>query len=240
MRKTCLLVVACAIALGAVDRAFADDAANAVVDKAIKAMGGAAVLAKHRSSIWKERGTYYGMGAGLPYTAEYAIEIPTKFRFSVESAFTIVVNGDKGWANDAEMPKEQLDEQREQLHQAGLTHMLALKDKAYEITSLPELKVDDKPAVGIKVSSKGHRDFSMYFDKESGLLVKTSCKAKDFEQGGKEVTQETYYQAYKDQDGTKIVAKILMLRDEKKFVEAEMIEWKFTDKIDPKLFEKPQ
>lgn len=239
MRKTCLLLTACALVLCTWNRAAADDAAQAIIDKGIKAMGGAAALEKYKSTQWKTKGTYYGMGAGLPYTAEYSMQLPDKFRFSVENAFTVVVNGDKGWANDAEMPKDQLDEQKEMLYQTEATRLVGLKGPDYTLATVPEVTVDGKPAVGVKISHKGHRDFTLYFDKESSLVVKIVSKGKDFEMGGKEVNQETLHQAYKDQDGTKVVTKMTMLRDGNKFVESETTEYKFADKIDPKTFEKP-
>src|SRR2546427_242862 len=73
------------------------DDGRAIVTRAIQAAGGEAKLAKFQAFTWKEKGTYYGMGEGLPYTGVYAINRPSQFRMEIEGVFIVVVNGDKGW-----------------------------------------------------------------------------------------------------------------------------------------------
>ena len=51
-----------------------DKDARAAIDKGIQAAGGETKLATFQASTWKEKGTYYGMGDGLPYTATYAVQ----------------------------------------------------------------------------------------------------------------------------------------------------------------------
>src|SRR6266849_6224307 len=94
----------------------ADDAeqARAIVDKAIKAMGGETQVAKFKSHTFKNKGTWYGMGDGVAYTASYAVSWPDKFRFEVEGGFmTMVLDGDKGWmqmnGETRELNKEELE-----------------------------------------------------------------------------------------------------------------------------------
>ena len=52
-----------------------------------------------------------------------------------------------------------------------LSQVLPLTDKTYPLTGAGEAKVNDRPAVGVKVTARGHRDVTLYFDKESGLLL---------------------------------------------------------------------
>ena len=47
-----------------------------IIDKAIKAAGGEEKLAKFKAHTWAAKGTYYGAGDGMPYTAEYAVQAP--------------------------------------------------------------------------------------------------------------------------------------------------------------------
>ena len=225
--------------------ARADDQAEAraVVDKAIKATGGEEKLARYKAMTWSETGTYYGMGEGLPYTASYAVQWPDRFRMDIKDVFLMVRDGDKGWVKmggeTQELSKEQIAEQKEEHHGGYLTTLLPLKDKAVTLTPLKEIKVGDRPAVGVKASSKGHRDVSLYFDKQTGLLVKSEVRVKAEEQGGKEVTQESVYADHKEVDGLKVPMKMVITRDGKKFVEATHTELKFPDKLDAKLFSKP-
>ena len=224
----------------------ADDAdqARAVIDKAIKAQGGEEKLAKFKSHTWKNKGTWYGMGDGVPYTANYAVAWPDKFRFEVEGGFmTVVLDGDRGWmqamGETREMNKDELAQQKEDLYAGRVTTLTPLKDKEYQLTLTGETKVEGKSAIGVKVSHKDRPDVTLYFDKDSGLLVKSERKAKVPEEGGKEVTQENLYGDYQDVEGAKVATKITILRDGKKYVEGENFDIKPIDKHDDKTFAKP-
>jgi hypothetical protein len=219
------------------------DQARAIVDKAIKAIGGEEKIAKFKNHTWQMKGTYYGMGDGVAFTANYAVSWPDKFRFEVEGFMVVVVNGDQGWrqamGDTHEFTKEEMATEKDNLHANRITTLTPLKDKAYTLTFLGETKVEDKPAVGIKVSHKDHPDVKLYFDKENGLLVKTETKVKASEEGNKEVNQETIYGNYQQVDGAWLAGKITILRDGKKYVEGENSDWKTADKLDEKTFIKP-
>jgi hypothetical protein len=242
MRKagSAALAVCVALLAGAFGQAAEP---KATIDAAIKAAGGAEKLAKFNTETWKEKGTYYGMGAGQPYTGTYAVVWPDKFRMEIEGAFIIVLNGDKGWMkegdNTSEMTKEQLEEQKENHYAGWVASLLPLKDKAFTLAAADEIKVDNRPAVGVKVSRKDHRDVNLYFDKETGLLVKSATRAKDLEAGGKEFTQEVFLSDYKEIEGAKVPMKVAVKRDGKQFVEAENLEVKPSPKLDDKTFAKP-
>ena len=87
-----LLAVA-AVAITGAARADDAPAARAIIDKAIQASGGADKIDKYRTHSFEEKGTYYGMGAGLPYTAKAIIQRPNKMRLEITNVFTLVVNG---------------------------------------------------------------------------------------------------------------------------------------------------
>jgi len=217
--------------------------AQAVIDKAIKATGGEANLGKFRGHTWNEKGTWYGMGEGLPYTGKYAVQFPDQFRMEIENVFTIVISKDKGWVvaggETKELSKDQLAVQKEGLYFGHVTTLLPLKDKAFTLASLPEIKVDGKVAVGVKVSHKEHKDVSLYFDKASGLLVKSDQRVKAEEQGGKEVMQEAWYTDHKAISGIQVPMKLVIKRDGKQYLEAEHSDLKFAEKLEDKVFAKP-
>jgi hypothetical protein len=225
-------------------RADDKDQARAVVDKAIKAAGGEEKLAKFNSRTWVAKGTYYGMGGdGVPYTANYAVSLPDKFRFEVEGFMTMVVDGDKGWiqamGETREMNKDELAQQKEEMYVSTVTTLTPIKGGEYKLSLLGEAKVADRPAVGVKVSHKDHQDVNLYFDKDSGLLVKMEHKTKAQEEGNKEVTQEDIYSDHQDVQGAKLPRKATILRDGKKYVEGEASDVKAVDKHDDKTFAKP-
>src|SRR5207247_5297407 len=97
---------------------------------------------------------------------------------------TTVINGDKGWitlmGNTDVMPDDQLEAAKEELYAGWVAGLLApLKDAAFKLTPLGEIKVGDRPAVGVKVGHKDHKDVNLYFDKDKGLLLKVQRRAKD-------------------------------------------------------------
>src|SRR5262249_31781195 len=116
--------------------------------------------------------------------------------------------------------------------------VFVLKDKSYELALLGEVKVNDRPAVGVKVSSKGRKDVNMYFDKETGLMAKFEHRTRDA-MSGQEVGEERIILEYKEVDGLKTAKKVLVNRDGKKFLEAEVNEVKFLDQLDDAEFGKP-
>jgi outer membrane lipoprotein-sorting protein len=216
---------------------LADDAeARKVVDKALQAMGNPS--GKMSGVTWKGKGTFYGMGDGVPYTGTWSVQPPDKFRMDIENAFVIIVNGDKGWINGQEMTKDQLNEQLEGVHSNWVSQIYPLKEKAFTLTLIGESKVDDKPALGVKVAHKGRRDVTLYFDKESGLPVKIEHMVKD-DQTGSEVKQESIVKEWTTVDGMKVPSKMDIKRDGKKFVDGEMTEYKLSEKLPDETFAKP-
>lgn len=217
------------------------DEAKAIVEKAIEAAGGRKNLEKFNTMTSTEKGTYYGMGEGLPYTGKMAIQMPDKVRMEIEGFFTMIVNGDKGWTimggDVTEMPEEQIKGQIASHYAGYVATLLPLEDEKFTLKKLADAEVNGSPASVVVVSSKDHQDVTLSFDKKSGMLVKALFKAFDAEQG-KEAEYENFYQEYKEVDGAKMVWKMLMNRDGKKFVESQMTEVKPAKDIDA-MFEKP-
>jgi outer membrane lipoprotein-sorting protein len=244
MRKTVAVVLTLCFVLGALAVSRADDAADAraIIAKGLKAAGGEERLAKFQAMTWSEKGTYYGMGNGLEYTGVYSVQYPDKFRMEIQGFATFVLNGDKGWinmgGNTEEMNKAQLEEQQAGQYYGWVSRLVPLKDKAYKLSLLAESKVGDRPVAGVKVARDGHYDVDLYFDKETGDLLKTSTRLKEA-MSGKEVEQEASYSDHKDVDGIKVPTKISIKRDGKLFVEAVNSDIKLAEKLDDSVFAKP-
>jgi hypothetical protein len=222
---------------------------QAILDKAIKALGGEKNLAKVKAATWKTKGKIYFMDNENPFTTESSYQAPDRYRSMFEGDFggntikaVAVVNGDKGWRhfmdNTEELDKEHLaNEKRQVSFQWVPTTILPLRGKEYKVESIPEEKVDGKPAVGIQATDKNGKSFKLYFDKESGLPVKLAAKSVDFMDT--EFNLEVFFSNYKEVDGIKKAMKILQKRDGEKMMEQEITEFKVKDKLDDKLFEKP-
>ena len=239
-------VLACFLLPAIVVRA--DDDCKAVIDKAIKAHGGVEKLTKFTGGRSKSKGAIE-LGGGLNFTSESAFQHPDKFKESLEldvmgNKVTIVTvfDGEKGWIGTngdvKEMDDTVLNACKEQTHFMQLTRMTMLKDKKVEFSPLGEAKVNDKPAIGVKISAKGHKDVNMFFDKETGLVVKVERQTLDA-MSGKEVSEERIITEYQDIDGLKVAKKLVINRDGKKFMEVELLEHKPQEKLDASEFAKP-
>ena len=137
-----------------------------------------------------------------------------------------------------ELKGEELDEVKEELHVEYVQTLVPLlKDKAYTLNALGEIKIHDRPAVGIRVTSKGHKDVNLYFDKATGLLTKSERRA--LNDNKMEVSEETFYGDYKDVDGVKVPMKVVVHHDGKKYVEMEITEQRFLDQLDDSEFARP-
>lgn len=230
--------------------ALAAQEVKPILDKAIQAAGGEANLKKFPALVLKGKGKFIQKGMEIPFTAEWYTQGIDQGRTITE--YTImnnktteirVVNKDKGWVKDNQqaavaMDKDDLTEEQESLYFNYITTLAPLKGKEYKLSALAEEKIDGKPAVGMLVANKQHRDVKLYFDKESGLLVKSERKVKDPDTG-KENTEEVLFSNYKEVSGIKIATRFTVKTAGKTSAEAEMTDIKPTDKLDAKLFEKP-
>jgi len=249
MRQFLLLTAAVALLGASTAPAPAADDTRAIIDKAIKATGGAATIDKHKASKSKGKGTLSIMGTDVDFTSESTSQFPNKFKEQLnlevmgqKIALTIVYNGEKGWVNTngntMELEDQMAKELKDAAHAQRVSRLTTLKDKMYKLAPLGEVKVNDKPAVGVKVSTEGQRDVSLYFYKDNGLLAKVERRVLD-QQAGQEVTEERIMLEYQDVDGQKAAKKILVNRDGKKYLESEVEQVKYLDKLDDSEFAKP-
>jgi hypothetical protein len=251
---TRLLGAACAVALwlggsGAV-RADEQKDLNDLVAKAVKAHGGADNLAKAKAVVMNGKGKFYGLNEdGIPYTGVWSVQEPDRIRVEIEGEFmgqkfkfVAATDKDKGWTmmenNVQDASKEQVAEMRDQMHAGQLASLRSLNDKECKLSAVGESKVNDRPAIGIRVEAKGYKDVSLFFDKDTHQLVKMERRAKDVEMN-KEFTEETLYGDYKKVGGVLLAHKHTIKRDGKLYVEAEFTDFELKDKLDDSLFKKP-
>src|SRR5262249_11008767 len=224
-----LVLTTCALGalLGAADfsRSGEDKDLRAIIDKAIAAQGGEAKLAAFPAQIRKGAGKFYGLGEPIDYNLEIASH-DKRFRFGMDMKVMdfdlkviVVVTPDKGWEkiNDEvkEIAADELAEQKEQMHSHAVVNLLSLKkDKDYKLALIGDVKVGDQSAVGVRVSKKGHRDVSLFFDKAKGHLVKSEFVVKDIKGGGdQELTQVNLYYDYKEFQGAHYPTRLVTERD---------------------------
>jgi hypothetical protein len=229
-------------------RAGDREMALAVIEQGIKAHGGEEGLVKAQRASRTGTGVLTVADKELPFTDEVLMSLPDRLRITVnlenepgkKTPLILAVNGDKGWASQsgrvAELGKERLEDLREEAYVQWLTTLVPLRKDTFDLAPLPEVKVDGKPATGIKVSSKGHNDAKLYFDKASGLLVKIERRARE---AGLQVEKEYLYSEHKTFDGVKLPTRQVELLNGRKFSQLSSATYKFLDKLDAAAFDKP-
>ena len=238
------------LAVGGV-RSDEDKDLRAVIAKAIKAKGPEQNEIKYKGMSMKGTGTFYGLGEGIPFTGDWVFQGRTKYRWSLEIkvadqmlTITHVLDGDKGWQkiNDDVMPlaDAELAEEKADLYAKWVTSLTPLKDKAFKLAALGEIKVGGRAATGVRVSHDDRRDINLFFDNTNNLLVKTEFQVKDVKGGGdKDMSQESFYTDFKEFKGTKYPTKVTIKREDKQFVEVEMTDIRPLETVDDALFARP-
>jgi hypothetical protein len=248
--KVCVALVIGALAVSAaIVRADGSDA-KATIEKGIQAIGGKDNVSKVKAMTWKGKGTFHGLGSPIEYTGEWFLQPPKQMKGTIEADFNgmklpiiQIVNGDKAYrsmmGNVTELEGDDLAESRNEFYENRLLPALAIHgEEGFKLASLGDSKLEGKAVVGVKVSHEGHADVSLFFDKDSGLLVKSVRKAKD-PMTMQDVDQETLYSDYQDVGGVKFAKKRKINRDGKVFNEIQITEYKPVDHLDEKTFAKP-
>src|SRR3569623_1405897 len=114
-----------------------------------------------------------------------------------------------------------------------------MRDKAVELSPLGELKVEGEPAVGVRVSTKGQKDLNLYFNKKTGRLAKVERRGTEAATGN-EVTEERIILEYRAPNklGIPLPKRVVVKKDGKKFMEAEVVESEQLEKVEDSEFQK--
>jgi outer membrane lipoprotein-sorting protein len=245
-----VLALAFVLGLGTFGRAADATDTNAILNKAIKALGGEEKLSKIKAASWKTKGTITFGGNDNEVATESTLQRPDHCRREFEGDFggnklkgVFILAGDKGWRkfgdNLTELDKNGVANEKQTVYLTVIPIIvLPLKSKDFKIAAAPEENVDGKPAVGIKATAPDGKDFTIYFDKDTGLPARIVAKVAGFM--GDEYTQETTFGDYREMAGIKKATKIQVKRDGEKFQDFQVTEFKILDKVDPKLFTEPQ
>ena len=232
-----------------------DAEARAIIDKAIKAHGGADKLSQFKavSAKWvgkhKVENMFYWDAVRV-----VTYEMPDKIRFDFEVenpkggtfAFSRVVNGKRGWQGSVRGTRDLKEVEVAQIVDELYAHwpasMVPLKDKGFEFSPVGNSTVDGKDAVGVRVSCKGRPDVNLFFDKKTGLAIKSDRRAKD-PGTNQEYTAESIYRDHKAFQGVMWPTNRLDRRDGKDLEENsgrfELSEFQAHDKLEEKSLARP-
>lgn len=220
-----------------------------ILEKAIKAHGGEAKLAKLKNMTSKAKGTIH-IGFSVPFSQDTAWQCPDRLKITAKlnipkpTAFVEAIAGDECWSvrdgKTVPLSAIKCDELRTQAYVRRLLLLVPLlQENAYKVSALEEIRIDNRPAAGVAVSCTGERDVKLYFDAETGRLAKTERRVQD-EFGKKESVQEEFFTEYRDFDGVPTATKQVWLRDGKKAVEMTLTDVRYPDRLDATVFADPR
>lgn len=224
--------------------------ATEVLDKAIKALGGQEKLEKLHAFSVKAKGKVTLESGTNPISSETTLEGIDHFRSKFEGEFNgnkvegvTVLSGDKGWRrfNDQTMEMDAdavKNEKRTVYLMVAPATIMPLKSKDFKVEPVADEAVKGKPAAALKVTGPDGKDFTLYFDKESGLPVRMVAKVIDWM--GQEYVQDVTYSEFKDFGGIKRATKVSLKRDGDDFVEQEITEFKLLEKVPADTFAEPK
>jgi hypothetical protein len=235
--------------------AAADEKATGIVKKGIEAHGGADALNKYKAGKFNMKGDLTVMGMDLEFTGTLSYSWPDRFKMEMNSdimgmklVITHIVKGEslKGTVKVGDMviPALTTDAEKDELKLTAVMQEAEqltplLDEKKFTIKAGEEEDVDGKKAAVLLVTSKAvGKDFKLYFDKASGLLVKTSHKGIGPGDGGApvEVLEETYHSDFQKVQGIQVATKMIVNHDGKKFLTVNISDYELLEKIDDKEF----
>ena len=198
---------------------------------------------------WKGRGILHGPTGPIRYTHEGATQRPDRSRSAVRGEvgdrtvlIVTVVNRARAWVQVEHrthgLQKERLAEVREERYADNVADLVDLVGGQFQLTALGESTLPGGQGVlGVRVSSKGHRDVWLFFDKHTGLLAKSESRLKD--DNNREIKQEAFFTGYKAFDGVRKPTRVVIKRDGKPYLEEDVTSYQPTEKLPDELFEEP-
>jgi hypothetical protein len=239
-------LLALALTVSLIPAARGQDAARALIEKAIHAHGGPA-LDKYPAGRAKAKGTIVLKGAEYAFTMERVFQMPGKLRITSEVVIagvgrpvTCAVYGNTVSASAGglpqELPRSQVDELRTAVHVQTIARLTPLlKDKKYKLAPAEDKTFEGKPADGVIVSAEGIKDVRLYFDRQTNLLL--AIERMGFDDQGKPAEHLDLFSDYHEANGLKYPTKTLVKQNGKRYLESETIEFKPLEKVDSREFQ---
>lgn len=232
------------------NRIVSESRARATLERAIKAHGGDVRVNRSRNTHLKLNAkAIVPPDEEAPFQLEIFMQLPDKYRSVLTTAVqntpvvrTVIVNGDKGWmtvnGQGKELTAKELAEAKEQMYAEWVCRLITLRDSDCVLREMDETKIENRPVQVVNVTRKGRRDVNLFFDKQTGLLVKMEHIVRDHQ--GLDSSQEVVFIGYRDTgNGPKHWTRIIVFNDNKRIFEAELVEVRFPERFDERLFQKP-
>lgn len=220
-----------------------------LVRKAVAAHGGADVINKYPAGRVKAEGTIVVREVSNKFTTEFSYVMPDKVRNSL----TVMLGGQKRTVlqlqsgdkfrlvvdnNSRPATTSDIERFKQGIYVQNLVRIAPLlDDKSLTLAVAGEEKVGDQPAVGVKVTAESRDPVTLWFDKKTNLLVKTSRMGYDAD--GQKAPQEELFSNYQDVRGIKQPFKTVVMQNGTKFIETTILIFQPLEKIEGNEFVNP-
>ena len=231
-------------------RAWADEA-RVVLERAIRAHGGADKLERTKRGQLKAKVEGRYLGGVSQVTWEEKFDLPRRFRRSVEGtigggAFSMeyVVDGTRRWGRQGQLPAQPLPKLDEPIplerHWYAIpAQLLLLRGKDTELKFLGEEMKHGRRLAAISAQTR-RATGDLYFDRATGLLARSVSPMPDFV-SNKETPDkigEYVYDDYKETQGVQYPMHIKAASPGSS-LDIKIVSLEFLDKIDDGDFAKP-
>jgi RNA polymerase sigma factor (sigma-70 family) len=223
--------------------------ARAVIERAVQAHGGAAKVARWRTVRLRLDARIVAPSLKDPFTLletwrrpdDYRAETTTQGPGGKTTTVGVLRKG-KGWLQFprgmADLEGDDAAVLRDSRCSLGLALLASLNDPGRELASVGEAPVAGKVAVGVLARSAAGPDLTLYFDKDTGLLL-SEIHSVRMPGDARATRQQVYFSDYEEKDGVKYPRHVVVYDDGSVRYCATVTEIEFPDKVDDKLFAKP-
>jgi hypothetical protein len=228
-----------------------DEGAVAIVDKAIASHGGEKRLRAIRAFRWESKGKMRPDRDPSEFTNRVTVDGLDRYRGEFEWGFNgtkyktvMALNGDQAWrqSNNRRVesgPRLLAEMKHTAFVHAVTTTLIPLKADGVKLESAGETRVGDKLASAVRVTGTDGREFTLWFDKVSGLLLK-AAEIPNLGPQAPKITTETTFDNYVKSDGIYRATKISQLNDGQRFREEEITRFQVLEKVALETFERPK
>lgn len=177
-----------------------------ILDRYVQAVGGKDAIAKVTSRAMK--GTLENSDDGTTSPAEVVAKAPDKYLSVVnlgESGQALEGwNGEAGWGKDPDSGLHDMNksDQVAAKRDYDFYREIRLKDLYPKLSLSGKMKVDDRDAYIVEAAAADGAVEKLYFDAESGLLVRRDFERINIDDGI--ILYEVDYEDYKEVDGVKV------------------------------------
>jgi hypothetical protein len=254
MKDAGWLLLGCGVLLGAAGPGLAQDAggqaARRIIQQAVIAHGGRDGLAKSAGAyVSRGKGTMYPAdGVPRSFTFEYSHQDFTHTRLEMHIAFKDgyipsirVLNGAAGWeqqgTNRHDLSAAEFKQARQGAYESKVRLLYPLlEEPGFTPAPLGKSLLGAHEAVGVSVACARQPEVRLYFDKATGLLLKSEA-AETLQ--GRTVVREEFYGNYQDVMGRKYPMDVTFVLDGRKYLEIRTEEMQPLSGIDPAKFTRP-